>query len=209
VTSPVDELTALDPVPDVLTLADGRQVRVVPLHTRQVFKLFRIIAAGAGAAIGGLRLDPDEDTGVFLEKFAVAVLTALPEAEQQTIDFLQSMVEPVGLRKSRAPNRADREHDEALWQALFEHFDNPPPEDTVTLIEAIVRRDGADLQALGKRLAAMFRLAQRMGAAPTSTASPDPNSSERSPEPTISSPASTDGPTPPLGTSRSEGSASL
>ena len=39
-------------------------------------------------------------------------------------------------------------------------LDNPELEDLVDLIEAIVRREAKDIMALGKRLAAMLKLAK-------------------------------------------------
>jgi hypothetical protein len=150
----------------ILTLSGGMRVRLRPLGTREFFRLFSIITTGLGAAVMEMvemRLDPDEPTEQFVGKFAMLLLTALPEAEDKTIAFLRGVVEPEGLVVDGKPNKADQDRNAALKARLDALMDNPDPMDTITIVEALAHRDAADLQALGKRLARAVNLAKLTG----------------------------------------------
>lgn len=203
------ELDALSPVTDQVTLADGTRLQLERLRSRQFFKLLRILTHGAGSALSDLfRLDPDEPAEAFGARLVSMIVLSIPDAEDETIEFLRSMAQPVGLIEGRALNKADSERNKALWQELDRALYNPDLDDLVSLIEAIVRRESDDIQALGKRLAAMFKLAQKVGQvpAPRNQTSPTATSSAGSPGPSTSSPPSTDGPTSTSATSPSAGS---
>ena len=189
-----DEMSAIMPEDMRVKLSSGTFVLLEPLKMRQFFRLMRIITHGAGPAISRLNIDVTNTVEQFTTQLVTLVLFSIPDAEQETIDFLMSMVKPDGLIENRALNKADRERNSELIENLRVELDNPEPEDFVTLIEAIVKREAEDLQALGKRVVKMFQTAQKVGEAPNLT-SPAANSSEESPEPATSSPISTDGTT--------------
>lgn len=208
------ELDALDPIPETVKLVSGIEVELERLKARQFFKLLRIVTNGAlpQMANAGLfdmeGLDKDE----FTTRLVSVLLMSIPEAEEQTIDFVRSMVIPTGLVVGKKVNKADEDRNLTLWLALDAELDNPELDDLVTIIEAVVRREASDIQALGKRLSAMFKLAQKTGQVPNAP-SPNPTestlpSSEDSPARSTSSRASTATRTTKSATSRSRGSAS-
>lgn len=155
-----DEQTALG-VTDVITLTTGTVVRIRKLKTRELFALFRVAMAGLGGRIPDLRLDPDEANEVFAGKFLIMLLASLPESEDESMLFLQKVCEPVGLVPVGADDlgaKAIRERNEALKAALLAELNNPDPEDTIAIVEAIAMMNGTDAQRWGKRLAQAWRL---------------------------------------------------
>lgn len=140
------------------TLTTGSTVRIHSLKLREFLRLLKIVTRGGIPAIGALDFDFESSEG-FVQSFLALVLFAVPEAEDETVDFLQSMVEPAHL----SGNVEADSHARAL---LIQELDNPELEDMVNLLALIVRTEGRDLQALGKRLRTMFDVAQKMGLAP-------------------------------------------
>jgi hypothetical protein len=197
-TSP--DVSTLNPVPLDVTLEDGTVVLLEPLKMRQFFRLMRIITHGGGPAILNTQLSPGDDIGEFITKLVTLLLFSIPDAEQETIDFFLSVVKPIGLIERRPLNKADRERNTALYNTLVEKLDNPELEDFVTVIEAVVQREAADIQSLGKRLMSMLKVAQKVGVTDPELSSPNPTfpvptSSEDSAEPSTLSPPNTDGQT--------------
>ena len=101
-------------------------------------------------------LDPE----AFVQTFLGMVLFSLPEAENETIDFIQSMVTPKNLT-------GNPDKDVILLGSLREELENPELEDTVTIVQVIVEREAEDLRALGKRLGQMLQTAEKIGATRT------------------------------------------
>jgi hypothetical protein len=193
--APEDEdISRLDPTPSTFTLASGTEVNVARLKSRQFFKMLRIITHGGSQALGMMNFDAS-DTDEFVTQLTALVVFAIPESEEETIEFVKSMCEPANLAE-------DRKLAEEQRRALRAELDNPELDDLVSVIEVIVRREGADLKALGTRLMAMMKFAQKSGQIPEVDAS---TSSADSPEPSTSSPPSTDGPTSTSSTSPSVG----
>ena len=206
------ELDALDPVPEQCKLTSGTVVVLQDLRARQFFKLLRIVTHGAMPLIQDgslLRLDGDMDVNEFGGRLLSLMLLSIPDAEEETIAFVQSMCEPYGLITGRKLNKQDSERNTVLWDTLQAELENPELDDLVTIVEAIIRREADDLQALGKRLIAMFKLAEKTGQVPSQLQIPQtlPSSAD-SPDPSTSSATSTDGPTTSSGTSPSDDSAS-
>ncbi len=204
-----NEIDKLDPIPETLTLRSGIQVQLESLKARQFFKLLRIITHGAlpGMQAAGLFSTEDLDPDEFLGRLLSVTLLSIPDAEDETIEFIKSMVYPVGLIERRGLNKQDVERNTILWQGLDEVMDNPDLDDVVSIIEAVVKRESDDIQALGKRLASMFKLAEKTGQIDSSK-SPSPTtststSSEESPAPSTSSRRSTAGTTKRSSRSRS------
>jgi len=196
----VVELDALDPVSEQVKLSSGNVVVLESLRARQFFKLLRIITHGALPIMQDMsifQLDPEADAVEFGGRLLALMALSIPDAEDETILFVRSMCKPFGLIEGRKLDKADTERNAVRWAALDAELENPSLDDLITIIEAIVRRESADIQALGKRLLAMFKLAQKTGQLNPSQSRPSPagNSSEVSPEPMTSSLLSTDGPT--------------
>lgn len=146
-----EELARIDPKPGFVTLSSGTEAKLEPLKTRQFFKLLRIVTHGGSHMLGNLNLSSGDDEG-FVTQLLALVIFAVPDAEDEAIEFVQSMLSPV----TAQPKPED-------YAALYAELDNPELDDLVTVIEAVVRRDGADMKALGKRLMTMFQLAQKTG----------------------------------------------
>lgn len=210
-----NEIDALDPVPEQVKLATGTVVVLESLRARQFFKLLRIVTHGALPVMQDmsiLRMDPNADPGEFAGKLLSLMLLSIPDAEDETIEFIRSMCKPVGLIEGRKLNKQDAERNNELWNRLDNDLDNPELDDLLTIVEAVVKREAADIQALGKRLAGMLKLAEKTGqlsSLPNRTSETTPLSSADSPEPSTSSPPSTDGPTTPSQDSPSPDSANV
>lgn len=151
---------------DVVALSSGTEVKLQPLKARQFFKLLRIITHGAGGMLLNVKFSGDDTPEEFGAKLLALVGFAIPDAEEEVIDFLLSMVAPVGEKSGRNLSKTEQAENKRLSETLFEELYNPELEDLVTLVEAIVKREAEDLQALGKRLMAMFDLAKKTGQVP-------------------------------------------
>lgn len=151
---------------DTVTLDSGTQVRLLPLKARQFFKLLRIVTHGAGGMLLNVKFSGDDTPEEFGAKLAAVLGYAIPDADEEVFDFILSMVQPVDFKTGRNLTKQEKEENEKLNEALFDELYNPELEDMVTLIEAIVKREAEDLQALGKRLMALFSLAKTTGQIP-------------------------------------------
>ncbi len=146
----------------------GTEVKLQELKTRQFFKLLKILTRGAGDLLSSLRLNADDDADVFVKQLIAIVVLSVPEAEEETLEFLISMIQPVGIVSGTNLSKETLANNAELRSALFEEFSNPELEDVIFLIENIVRREAKDIQSLGKRLAGMLNLAEKTGQLTTS-----------------------------------------
>jgi len=156
---PRSESERLDPQPIQMKLASGTEFEIQPLKLRQFLRLLRIVTRGAAEILDQAQLDFD-DPEAFVQTFLGMVLFSLPEAENETIDFIQSMVTPKNLT-------GNPDKDVILLGSLREELENPELEDTVTIVQVIVEREAEDLRALGKRLGQMLQTAEKIGATRT------------------------------------------
>ncbi len=204
------ELRALSPEPEQVKLIDGTVVTIEDLRLRQFFKMLRIITRGSMPLLS----DPNffkVDTGdedAFAKKLLTILVLSMPDAEDETVKFVRSMVKPYGLIERPGLNKSDRERNDELTARVDAALANPELEDTVSIMEKVVRREAKDMVALGKRLAAMFKLAEKTGQLSPTPAS-TPTTSDRSPASSTSSALSTDGPTTSSSTSPSSASISF
>jgi hypothetical protein len=195
------ELDRIDPQPAEVKLSTGFTVEVVRMRTRQFFRLLRVLTHGAGPALTQTQLNFAGDPGEFGQKLLMLVVMSIPDAEQEAVMFLQSMCRPTGLteRPDSQLTKQEGEANQAQWARYTEELHNPELEDTLDLIEVIVRREAPELQALGKKLQRMLDLFRKTGQdkeSPEPEASPQEiNSPGRSRRRSTSSATSTDGPT--------------
>lgn len=208
------EIDVLDPVPEQLKLSSGTVVLVEDLKARQFFKFLRIITHGALPMVSDLsifKMDSDMDTGEFGARLLSLMILSIPDAEDESVDFIRAMVKPYGLIEGglRGLNKVDKERNEELWRRVDADLENPELDDLITIIEAVVKREAADIQALGKRLGAMFKMAEKTGQVPSSPTASTRASSADSPAPSISSRRSTSGRTRSSETSPSVASVSV
>lgn len=211
--SSTSETDRLDPPSDLVALSDGRKVEIQRLKLRQLFRLLRIITRGGAGylpmlreALAGATSDEDRAEAFGTQLIAIALI-ALPEAEDEAVEFIMSVVEPEGILPGR--DKLSVKRNDELRQKLAEYLYNPEPEDAITIIEAVVDREKSDLVSLGKRLMASFKMAEKTGQLSDSKTSESATqirpSSAVTPEPSTSSPLSTDGTTSESSTSESVG----
>lgn len=177
------DIQSIAPENQTIELASGVFVDVVPLKTREFFKLIKIITNGAGPVLGRMDLfESGLEDNEFAGKLIGLVIMAVPNADDEAVEFIQAMVRPSGLiEKSYADlNKADRERNEFLWDQLFEQTANPEIEDTISIIEAIIKREAGDLQRLGKRIRSMLEVAQKTGQLGSQGTTSSADSAERS-----------------------------
>lgn len=219
---PLAETDRIDPVPEgPIDLSSGFKVRLVPLQTRQLFRLLRILTHGAGAALLSSALDFGSDPEEFAGKLMAIAMMAIPDAETETIEFLASMCEPAELvkpakRTAELPEKV-LESNQALWDTMNTELFNPDPMDTLDIIERIIQAEAKDLQALGKKVGRLLKVAQATGQLKAKAAEevplPSPQilseSAAPSPAPLTPSAPSTAGPTTTSSTSPSADSVPL
>jgi hypothetical protein len=146
----------LDEPSGPITLSTGLEVEIRPLKLREFLKLLKVITRGGASIMGNVNLDFN-DTDAFVQELLAIILFAVPEAEDEVVEFLEAIVKPTGLV-------GDIQKDSDKMTLLVNTFDNPEIEDVIDVITLLVRTEGRDLQALGKRLRAMFQVGQKMGA---------------------------------------------
>lgn len=197
-----DEIDALDPLPTRVTLSSGLEVDFEQLKTRQFFRLLRIITKGAGPALSDpelYTLSPGAKAEEWGQKILALLFLSIPDAEDEAVAFISSMVRPVGLADPRKPGgftKPERANNDRLWREFSDTMANPSIEDTYTVIEGVIRREADDLVALGRKLMKTIQMGRKANKLPVaSPTSQDSNSSEDSADPMISWPPSTDGPT--------------
>jgi hypothetical protein len=157
------DLDRIDPEGAVISLLDGTKVRVVRLRTRQFFRFLRILTHGGGEALVRA-IDFSVPADEFAQRLAMAVLFSIPDAENEAILFVQSMCRPPDVAAPEVQRSKEKiEADDKKYGELGRKLANPELEDTVTIIETVIKQEAEDIQALGKRLAGLMKLADRTG----------------------------------------------
>lgn len=176
-----DETSVLDPVPNIIELSGGYKVEVVPLATRQFFRLLKVVTHGAGPALLQSLLQfqvPEPEPGeteeqarekaeaAFGQSLAMIVLNAVPDAENEAIEFVQSMIKPLGIHEARGTrqlSKTEQAENRRLWEEHTEHIWNPKPEDTLDILVAVIEAEQGNLMALGKKLRQTVELFRKTG----------------------------------------------
>jgi hypothetical protein len=174
------EVDALDPESDIIQLESGDRVVIQRLRTRQMFRLLKILTHGAGPALNNLNVGAD--TAEFITQLIAVTVMAIPNAEDETIDFVLSMVDSADTIDPPR-TKADRARNEELRDNLAANLLNPSLDDLLSIIEIVIRKEAPEIAALGKRLGALLQTT--LGNAPT--AEPEP---ESLPEPEKRKPSS-------------------
>lgn len=149
-----DELDRLDPLPEKLVLKCGLEFEVQPLKLRQFLALLRIVTRGATGvlATGGLSSRDGDD---FARQLLTMLVFAIPEAEQETVEFIKTVTKPVLTGNPEA---------DIDIQAQFDvELDDPELEDILLIAQAVVQNEADDLRSLGNRLKSMLKTAEKMG----------------------------------------------
>jgi hypothetical protein len=147
-----DEAETILPESDgSVELIDGFRVTVNRLRLREFLALMKVVTRGASPLMASIQLDSAADTSEFAKNFLGLLMFAIPEAEDEIIDFVRMIVVP----------QAGSNPDTLL--AIDAAMSNPDLEDVVIILEKLVEQEASSVQSLGKRLASLFNLAQRLG----------------------------------------------
>jgi hypothetical protein len=207
------ELDRLDPELTTVPLSTGYEVGLQRLKTRQFFRLLKVLTRGLGPAMVQSGLDFNQDSEGFGQKLLAMTLMAIPEAEQQFIEFMVSMCTPLGMHeaggRSKRLSKDQQDENQEKVTELLDELNNPELDDLLDLAEAIIKQEAPEIQALGKRVAGLLEMFKKTGQMNEETKTAEESSSpEPSPQPSIFSAMSTDGPTSTSSSSRSAGSGS-
>jgi hypothetical protein len=147
-----NEITALEGEGENLTLSSGLEIEVERLKTRQLFKLVKILTSGGGQLLGNLNLSADSNADEFASQLVALAVVAIPEAEDEAIDFIRAMVRPAGLVRSNKLTKKQAEANEQRAYDLYVELENPELDDLITIFEKVIANEAEHIQSLGKRL---------------------------------------------------------
>lgn len=156
-TSVNQDIDAIVPEPESLTLSDGFEIDVNRLRTRETMKLMKIITRGVSGSIGSILFSEDDSEESFIGALLGATIVAIPEAENETIEFIRAMVVPSKLIESPR-TKPERESNDEQFEKLHRLLENPELEDLVTILEQVIRNEGPQIRALGNRLALLLKV---------------------------------------------------
>ena len=125
-----------------IVLLNGIEVRVAEMRMRELLMLLRIVTVGGGMLIGSIDLNFD-DPEVFASQMQALFLFSMPEAIEETVQFLTAVVRPVS-------------DDPDAKRALLEYMHNPDIDGSVEVITQLVMRDGG-MQNFFARLGVLMR----------------------------------------------------
>lgn len=155
-TPPVEsDIDIIDPqgLP-VLTLTNGTRVTVQRIKMRQLMRFLRIITAG------GISF-PSQDDPDFAENLLGQLLVSLPEAENEAILFVASLVMPADYVEGRRVSKDQKEINQELLDDLDDYFFNPDLDDVIAVLEVVVATEWPHLKSLGKRVQALLPQEQK------------------------------------------------
>lgn len=154
-----DEADRIEPVPTgPIVLQNGMEIEVVPLRLRETMKLLKIVTRGAGPVLEQLMGDMDlNDPAAFAQTLGALIIMSIPEAENEAVEFIQSMVRPANFDELPQPEKISQ------INALMLDLNNPDLEDVVTVVETVVRRESEDIRNLGKRIGTAFKMSRKVG----------------------------------------------
>lgn len=159
---------ASEPTP--LTLESGLEIKVERLKTRALMSLLKILTRGAAEVLGTIRFGSDTSQEEFTGQLIGAVILAIPEAEDETIEFINRMVIPAGIKEGRL-SKSDIVANVELEDRLRAELKDPALEDLVTIVSEIVTNEAPHILALGKRLGALIQVQQTSETAKQSASS--------------------------------------
>ena len=153
-------------------------VGIEQLRTRQLFKFLKILTVGAGPALADLNISADTEEAELTQQLLMVLLVSVPEAEDEVIDFIRSMLRPDGLIDP-VRSKADTAKNVELYSELYAKLQNPLPQDTIAILIQVVKNEAPNMIALGKSLAALIPTV-------SSAAKPKTSSKKSSAKPTPS-----------------------
>lgn len=157
-----NDVDAILAEPQILTLESGLPINVLRIRTRATMSLLKILTRGAGEALATIRFGEGTSQEEFTGQLLGAVILSIPEAEDETIEFLRRVVEPANLRTGSRLTAGDREWNSDQEALLAAELEDPSLDDLVTIVSEIVKVEGPHIMALGKRLAAILPTALKV-----------------------------------------------
>lgn len=151
-----DDIDTIVGDPSVLHL-EGADVDILieRLRTRQFFKLLKILTVGAGPMLAELQVSSDSSQEELANNLVALLIVSVPEAEDEVLDFIRSMVAPVDLI-SPEKTKGDRAANVEKYTELYQKLENPELEDTLDILIKVIKDESPNMLALGKRLAALL-----------------------------------------------------
>jgi len=150
------EVLSSDVDDEALVLLDGTKVYVQRLRTRQLFKLLKILTVGAADMLSNLSFSSETTEEDFAAQMVALIAVSIPEAEDEAIEFVRSMLLPEGIIE-RPRTRDERDQNEEKMTALAFALENPELEDLFDIFNRIVRNEAPTIQSLGKKIRVMFQ----------------------------------------------------
>ena len=92
-----EDIDAIAAEPQELTLESGFPIKVLRIRTRATMSLLKILTRGAGEALMAIRVGSDTSQDEFVGTLLGAVVMSIPEAEDETVEFINRIVEPAKL----------------------------------------------------------------------------------------------------------------
>lgn len=158
-----EDIDAIAAEPELeLKLESGFPIRVLRIRTRATMSLLKILTRGAGEALATISFSADSSQEAFTGQLLGAVLLAIPEAEDETIEFLNRVVEPANLINKPRLTPGDIEYNQDQWDLLEAELRDPSLDDLVTIVSELFKVEGPHVLALGKRLAALLPVAKKV-----------------------------------------------
>lgn len=136
-------------------------VKLSKIRTREALKLLRIIGAGAGPLIADMRITQDTAPEELAESLIALLLVSITDAEDEVIDFIHALVNPVDLIDP-VKTKEQREENVKKYTDLYTKLDNPEAGDTIAILTQVIRNEAPNFLALGKQLAAMLPSAAKL-----------------------------------------------
>lgn len=156
------ETIVSDPI-EGLHLVSGTPIKVNRLRTRELMALLRILTRGAADVLTNLRFDESTTEADFTGTLIAGIILAIPEAENETVNFLNVMVTHADIKEGIRLSRQEIANNVELENSLREELDNPELEDTITILSEIIKTEASHMMALGKQLGVLIK-AQQMNA---------------------------------------------
>ncbi len=146
---------ASEPTP--LTLESGFEIKIERLKMRQLMALLKILTRGAAEVLGTLSFSAETSQEEFTGQLVAATLLAIPEAEEETVEFIQRMVTPAGIVSGGRLTKADIQKNVELETQLREELDNPELTDLLTIVSEIITAEAPHIRSLGNQLGVLLK----------------------------------------------------
>jgi hypothetical protein len=143
-----------------LTLLSGFPIKVNRIKTRALLSLMKILAHGVGDVLMQARFGPDTDPQEFAGQLLWAVVLSIPEAEDETIEFINRIVVPAQLKTGPRLSPGDRAWNEEQEEILKEELEDPEIDDLFTIVSEVIKNEADHVLALGKQILSLLPVAK-------------------------------------------------